>query len=612
MKLEDRLTDSFRRRADAVEPDNRAWAEIERRAHAAPPSHSRRAAVAAAALLLSAASIGFVLRAFPSDTVPGEEPTYEVTELSLTRGLGDVLVAEGSVWVVKAGAVDRIDPATGEVTHVSVGGVDPDHAALAAGGDRIWVLTTEGVAGIDPATNDVVARFVIQSGVEALAFADGRLLLGGSAEGNGLILAVDPRHGDILGTTPTDGHGISSILPTEQGVWVGHSSAGGSGLVQLSPDLIPEREFPAVETVRSLAIAGGRVWGVGVDTLYAIDPSTGAVEVMPFPRAAAVASAADGLWLLLATGSTSPDVYLPDPGQPAALLRIDPDTGDQLGEPIELDRFTPAKFTATPEGAWVSFYDGGVLARVAPEGAQPISARYRLSYVPRTASEGDRVLLPIVFPDGTSAELTYPPELALAELGAQVFGPSAPRGCAGQAFYGDPRGVVYEGDALQTWTGPRGETVGLYRGTWDGPGRFDSLVRFVGPWAIVTAVPADASVEDLRRCAEGLDVALTDGWPVIKPPGGYATRRSWGPPVGPEGEFGNLAVGRRLVILWPGPCESSGNRTIEGRRITLDEDFASWCDPGGMMRIHVYFEPGSDFFERVFEGLVVRDVRLAS
>jgi len=31
-----------------------------------------------------------------------------------------------------------------------------------------------------------------------------------------------------------------------------------------------------------------------------------------------------------------------------------------------------------------------------------------------------------------------------------------------------------------------------------------------------------------------------------------------------------------------------------------------------MMRIHVYFEPGSDFFERVFEGLVVRDVRLAS
>ncbi len=77
MKLEDRLTDSFRRRADAVEPDDRAWAEIDRRAHVAPPSHSRRAVVAAAALLLSAASIGFVVRAFRTDTVPAEEPTYE-------------------------------------------------------------------------------------------------------------------------------------------------------------------------------------------------------------------------------------------------------------------------------------------------------------------------------------------------------------------------------------------------------------------------------------------------------------------------------------------------------------------------------------------------------
>lgn len=38
---------------------------------------------------------------------------------------------------------------------------------------------------------------------------------------------------------------------------------------------------------------------------------------------------------------------------------------------------------------------------------------------------------------------------------------------------------------------------------------------------------------------------------------------------------------------------------------------ASWCDAGEMMRIHVYFEPGSDLFTRVFEEVTVRNVTLA-
>lgn len=38
-------------------------------------------------------------------------------------------------------------------------------------------------------------------------------------------------------------------------------------------------------------------------------------------------------------------------------------------------------------------------------------------FVPATHREGDRVVLPIAFPDGTTAELVYPPELDIAELG---------------------------------------------------------------------------------------------------------------------------------------------------------------------------------------------------
>lgn len=40
-----------------------------------------------------------------------------------------------------------------------------------------------------------------------------------------------------------------------------------------------------------------------------------------------------------------------------------------------------------------------------------------LEFVPAIQREGNRVVLPVTFPDGTSAELVYPPELEIAELG---------------------------------------------------------------------------------------------------------------------------------------------------------------------------------------------------
>jgi hypothetical protein len=45
--------------------------------------------------------------------------------------------------------------------------------------------------------------------------------------------------------------------------------------------------------------------------------------------------------------------------------------------------------------------------------------------VPPTFAEDDRVVMPVVFPDGSTAELVYPPSLDLASLGlqaAQIWG----------------------------------------------------------------------------------------------------------------------------------------------------------------------------------------------
>jgi hypothetical protein len=40
-------------------------------------------------------------------------------------------------------------------------------------------------------------------------------------------------------------------------------------------------------------------------------------------------------------------------------------------------------------------------------------------FVPETSGEGADEVLPVVFPDGSTAELVYPPRLRIAELGVQ-------------------------------------------------------------------------------------------------------------------------------------------------------------------------------------------------
>jgi ABC-type polar amino acid transport system ATPase subunit len=54
--------------------------------------------------------------------------------------------------------------------------------------------------------------------------------------------------------------------------------------------------------------------------------------------------------------------------------------------------------------------------------------------VPRVRVEDGRVVLPLTFPDGTTAELAYPRDLAIAELGVLVGGSGRLDGCRACAF----------------------------------------------------------------------------------------------------------------------------------------------------------------------------------
>lgn len=235
-----------------------------------------------------------------------------------------------------------------------------------------------------------------------------------------------------------------------------------------------------------------------------------------------------------------------------------------------------------------------------------------VAFVPPTRTVDGKVLLPATFPDGSTAELSYPPSLDLAGLGVRPY----VAGCGGDFgfFHYDPYGSVYEGDPIQTWTGSDGQSVGLWAGV-QGTGPLNHLIWHFGEWTVEKYEYRDAgsTPEQLATCAEGLRATVTDdGWIVLDGPSDIRLTRGFGPNGGAELEFGGLQP-RRFVLMWPGPCHDIGGTTvINGVAVDLSKDFASWCDPGGQMRIHVYFEPGSSFFRDVFDGLTVQEVRLAS
>jgi hypothetical protein len=63
---------------------------------------------------------------------------------------------------------------------------------------------------------------------------------------------------------------------------------------------------------------------------------------------------------------------------------------------------------------------GGAGSTECEAGTVVSGAREETRFVPPTYAEGDRVVMPVFFPDGSTAELTYPASLDLASLGLQV------------------------------------------------------------------------------------------------------------------------------------------------------------------------------------------------
>jgi hypothetical protein len=301
----------------------------------------------------------------PNPAFPPHPGTATTTDTSLDPGASHLEVAFGSVWIAEPAALVRVDADTGAI--VSRIPVDRmDEADVTAGGGNVWVTTRNGdVVGIDPATNEIAARMTVQTGIRAIVYANGSLYVGHSREGNADLTAIDPSR-DAFGRgilTGGEGLGESEIVSAEGAFWVGYSSFG-VGLVRVAPDLSAAMIVEGVPAVYSIAAAGGSIWAIGNETLYRISPDGTLLDTMPYPRAGLLAADGDRLWLLLATGSTSEEVYLPDPAVPARVVELDPGTGRAFDEGVPLGHATPASMAADEGVVWVSFYDDGVLTRL--------------------------------------------------------------------------------------------------------------------------------------------------------------------------------------------------------------------------------------------------------
>ena len=119
-------------------------------------------------------------------------------------------------------------------------------------------------------------------------------------------------------------------------------------------------------------------------------------------------------------------------------------------------------------------------------------------FVPPTHRDGDRTVMPLTFPDGTRAAITYPPELAIAELGLEPYGSATLQGDSPHPARSDEVGRDF---AIRYGAAPRPRPRSL-------------LLRF-GRWAVEVydyaarspAVMTRAERRDFRRSLTGRTTA---------------------------------------------------------------------------------------------------------
>jgi hypothetical protein len=234
-------------------------------------------------------------------------------------------------------------------------------------------------------------------------------------------------------------------------------------------------------------------------------------------------------------------------------------------------------------------------------------------FVPRTYPEGDSVVMPVTFPDGTTAELVYPPKLDLSDLRVQPYSSGYGPGFARDFLVydkpiGDVIGSYEDAELLAEYDDGHGGTVGFWRLPPDGL----YLAFQFGSWTVLVYDYAEegAQMSDEDRALwatnfHGRDAE--DGFLILDAELPLTLART-GEHSGPELELWSRSGDISAVLLFPGECTPYGDEMVNGLTVDRDDEFAAWCIPHAPMTVHVYQEPRDTFIDDVLSGLEVRNV----
>lgn len=297
---------------------------------------------------------------------------------SAASGFGSVWVAQSANDGTSSGWIHRIDPATGEtIARIPVDlipGWEVDGGGMAAGAGSLWVAggidgTGEpgldaGVMKIDPSTNSVVD--VVNLG--------GRVAADVAVDANGVwislfgnqdieVVRVDPVTMKVVARIPMESEYARELLAVGGTVWVRERGTHGSTveanaiLSQIDPATNSIVRSVSFAKIGSVSVYDGMIWAQQYgyeagDELLRIDPHTGQQVGEPIHYSGQleyIAGGEGGIW-----GVTALE-------PPASLVRIDVSSGTAHAE-VDLDREEePIDVVVGPDSIWILDYVDSVI-----------------------------------------------------------------------------------------------------------------------------------------------------------------------------------------------------------------------------------------------------------
>lgn len=306
-------------------------------------------------------------------------------QAKVPAGVVSMKAAYGSLWVTGFGAVTRLDPDSGRVAARIPTPLTGELSDVASLGGRIWV--SSGNPGrragvlyqIDPATNRVTRTLSVPGQPTAMTAGGGDLWVDISGNGGLELRPFDPRTATfgrpVVATMEQLGrpaYGLGSVWVTSAEPWgrlwkIDPTTLRASVLLQ-TPSA-PGQPLYGAGGPDGVTTAAGSVWlsFVNATEIARVNPATGGLEqqLLVTKTEGTILQASTGqVWALFRTGSSSPNVYLPDRSQPGRVGRIDPLTSAFVGKDVKIGYSAGYDtFAASPAMAWVGdFYNSTVTA----------------------------------------------------------------------------------------------------------------------------------------------------------------------------------------------------------------------------------------------------------